>query len=136
MSGLRDEIQEIASLRPGGIYLLRAKQPFRTMDDMALAQKHLDEIGQKVECKFVLLPECFELVKPASEFVIPARGIRKDSIAISYDFAGDLLHIDGVKVSPDLLVNLITDPDPCKMVSCERKGDVVTCRQEMIEGVR
>jgi hypothetical protein len=61
---MKDEIQEIASLRPGGIYLFRPKRLFRSMEDFALAQAILDKSGEKIGCKFVLLDEGFELVKP------------------------------------------------------------------------
>jgi hypothetical protein len=61
--------------------------------------------------------------------VIPARGNRK-AVVIAYDLLSDCLIIDGVKVSPELLTHLITDPDPTAWVSCEREGDVVTCRRQ------
>jgi hypothetical protein len=67
MKALLDDIQEIACLKPGGIYLLRAKKPFRTMEDFALAQACLDAGGEKVGCKFVLLDGDFELVKPVED---------------------------------------------------------------------
>lgn len=70
------------------------------------------------------------------DFVIPARGSRAADIVISYDAEMDWLVIDGVKMSPELLVVVITNPDPSVMISFERKGDAVTCRQEMVEGVR
>jgi hypothetical protein len=45
---MKDEIQEIASLRPGGIYLFRPKRLFRSMEDFALAQAILDKSGEKI----------------------------------------------------------------------------------------
>lgn len=125
-----DEIQEIVGVRPGGIYLFRCKYPFRSREDVAIAEECLDRAAAKAGCKFVLLGEEFELVRPMGDLNIPGRGSRKDAIAISYDAQRDWLVIDGVNVSPELIVDMITNPDPGRLVSCERKGDVVTVRRE------
>ena len=67
---------------------------------------------------------------------IPVGPRNEKPFSIVYDALSDVVEIDGVKCSADALRMIFVEPREDVTIRFERKGDVVLCHSEPIEGVR
>lgn len=65
------KIEELASLTPGGVYVLRCKRPL-IHEDMVILRAILARDGERAGVHFILLDSCIEMVKPVA--VEPVQG--------------------------------------------------------------
>jgi len=57
------EIEEIVGLKPGGIYVVQAKHPFRTREDFETVKQMFKAAGEELGFRFLLLDSDFQFVK-------------------------------------------------------------------------